>query len=200
LTKYTKGIEAGADRRVQVALAVRDKHEVRLLERSLVQHGQPPAERRVVAGTAGRPHGGEGQELVRRGLPARPAVSRLHGAVEPAAGERAPLAPGRVGERQAHGGGPFEGLALLPGLGFLEKLVARNEHLIASQHPLRNQIVRHLGPTPSTRRASALAHYRNAETLIGITWEAARGYDPQKDPHLRKMVRLLRRIGYAHVQ
>jgi 5-methylcytosine-specific restriction endonuclease McrA len=77
----------------------------------------------------------------------------------------------------------------LPGRGYLEKLWWRNEHLIASRHPLQRQVVAALGTTPAERRRRLLWHYENAEQVIGRTWSQAVGYDPAHDPLYKKLRR-----------
>jgi CRISPR/Cas system Type II protein with McrA/HNH and RuvC-like nuclease domain len=67
----------------------------------------------------------------------------------------------------------------LPGLGYLEKLIERNEHFIASNHPLKKKFIGQLGKTPEQRNSRINQVYRDAESAIPYTWEGIRGYDPQ---------------------
>ncbi|MCY0886569.1 MAG: HNH endonuclease [Firmicutes bacterium] len=85
---------------------------------------------------------------------------------------------------------------LLPGRGFLEKLRLPNEHLIASNHPLKNAIVAKLGGTPRQRRQALDRYYRDAEAVMPLTWERARGYDPATDPLLRRMNQFLGMVNH----
>jgi hypothetical protein len=80
-------------------------------------------------------------------------------------------------------------LDFLPGLHYIEKLIVRNERLIASNHPMRESFLRKLGAKAAQRRAYILEVYKDAETVIGYTWEGVRGYDPATDPFYKSFVR-----------
>lgn len=79
----------------------------------------------------------------------------------------------------------------LPGLTYLQKLVERNEHFIASNHPIKDKLIQQLGSTPDQRRAAARRAYADAEAVIRHTWEGMRGYRPDADPFYRAFVRTM---------
>lgn len=71
----------------------------------------------------------------------------------------------------------------LPGLGYLEKLIERNEHLIASNHPLKKKFIEQIGKTPEQRSSYIRRVYRDTESAIPYTWEGIRGYNPSSDAY-----------------
>lgn len=77
----------------------------------------------------------------------------------------------------------------LPGMAYIEKLIVRNERLIASNHPLRDKLLRKLGVKATQRRAFILDVYKDAETVLGFTWEGVRGYNPATDTFYKSFVR-----------
>jgi 5-methylcytosine-specific restriction endonuclease McrA len=81
----------------------------------------------------------------------------------------------------------------LPSLHYLEKLVVRNEHFIASNHPIKERLIAALGPTPEQRRTATQRAYDDARVAIPYSWSALRGYDPEEDPLYRTFVRRLAR-------
>ncbi len=82
---------------------------------------------------------------------------------------------------------------LLPSLRSIALLVARNEHLIASNHPLKQRLVAQLGGTPERRRWTLLKTYEDAAKIIPHTWEDVRGFDPTTDRLYQAVVRRLAR-------
>ncbi len=77
----------------------------------------------------------------------------------------------------------------LPGREFAEKLVARNERLVASNHPIRERVIADLGTTPEQRRRAIGRVYADAELAIPYTWDGVRGYHPATDPFYKAFVR-----------
>lgn len=79
----------------------------------------------------------------------------------------------------------------LPSPKYVSRLVERNEYFIASNHPLKNRLIRELGNTPDTRRARVMETYQDACVVIRHTWEGIRGYDPEHDQFYKSFVRSL---------
>ena len=76
---------------------------------------------------------------------------------------------------------------------YIEALVDRNEHLIASNHPLKRHIVAQLGATPGQRRRAVLGTYGDAKLVIPYTWGGLRGVVPRTDPFYEAVMRSLER-------
>jgi hypothetical protein len=81
----------------------------------------------------------------------------------------------------------------LPPMKYVERLVNRNEDLIASNHPLKQKLLDQLGKSPAARRSYILSVYTDARRVIGYTWEGIRGFDPEDDQLYRAIVRSLSR-------
>jgi 5-methylcytosine-specific restriction endonuclease McrA len=81
----------------------------------------------------------------------------------------------------------------LPGGEYIEKLIQRNEHFIASNHPIKPRLIRELGRTPTIRARYIYAVYADARLAIRITWEGLRGYQPATDPFYKSIVRSIAR-------
>jgi 5-methylcytosine-specific restriction endonuclease McrA len=81
----------------------------------------------------------------------------------------------------------------LPGPNFVQQLVERNEHLIASNHPLRQDIMAKLGATLEQRRKSVMRVYDDAQVAIPYTWSGLRGYEPATSSFYRDIIRSLAR-------
>ena len=79
----------------------------------------------------------------------------------------------------------------LPGLDFIGQLVARNEHLIASNHPLRQQVVDRLGATADQRRRAVVRAHEDARLAIPHEWDGLPGYRPATSEFYRSIVRSL---------
>ncbi len=69
--------------------------------------------------------------------------------------------------------------------------MARNEHLIASNHPLRHQVITQLGATPGQRRRAVLRAYQDARITIPYEWDNLAGYQPATSDFYRAIVRSL---------
>lgn len=80
---------------------------------------------------------------------------------------------------------------LLPSERSIALLVARNEHLIASNHPLKQQLIAQLGRTPEQRSRTVMEAYEDARRVIPHTWEKVRGFDPSTDVLYQTIIRRL---------
>jgi hypothetical protein len=81
----------------------------------------------------------------------------------------------------------------LPSDRMIEQLIQRNEHLIASRHPLRQHLIAQLGATPEERRGAVSEVYSDARLAIPYTWEQLRGFEPANDAFFRAIVKRLSR-------
>ena len=77
----------------------------------------------------------------------------------------------------------------LVGPHFIEKLVARNENIMGSNHPWKKRIADALGTTPAKRRDKLRGHYDNVRTVLGGNyWGGSEGYTPENDPFYRRLI------------
>ena len=79
----------------------------------------------------------------------------------------------------------------LPPSHFLDNIIARNEFLIASAHPIKDTLIQQLGKTPSQRRQKIINEYQYAKGKIGRIWGGNDKYDPRNDKFYRGWVRYL---------
>jgi hypothetical protein len=77
----------------------------------------------------------------------------------------------------------------LPSNQYIEKLIERNEHFIASNHPIKEKLIAKLGKTSELRKKCIDKVYQDAKTVIGYTWEGIKGYNPATDPFYKAYVR-----------
>lgn len=77
----------------------------------------------------------------------------------------------------------------LPGRGFVEQLMNRNEHLIASNHPLRQHVIKELGASPAQRRRTVERVYADARVVIRREWTGLPGYEPAASAFYRALIR-----------
>lgn len=84
---------------------------------------------------------------------------------------------------------------LVPDRHYLEKLIERNEHFIASNHPIKPKLIAQLGTQPDQRRRFVEKVYIDAKHVLGAryTWEGIRGYHPATDPFYKSVIRELHR-------
>ncbi len=80
---------------------------------------------------------------------------------------------------------------LLPSERSIAMLVARNEHLIASNHPLKQQFMAQLGQTPDARRRAVLRTYEDAKQVMPYTWGQVWVFDPATDVLYQTVIRRL---------
>ncbi|WP_024870574.1 HNH endonuclease [Tolumonas lignilytica] len=80
----------------------------------------------------------------------------------------------------------------LVGKHFIEKLIARNENIMGSNHPWKAKIAAALGSTLKQRSTSLLKHYQNVSTVIGTNyWGGSASYNPATDPFYKKLITAL---------
>ena len=77
----------------------------------------------------------------------------------------------------------------LVGPHFIEKLIARNENIMGSNHPWKAKIESQLGVKPIRRARSLKEHYANVRAILGDNfWGGTRGYNPASDPFYRRLI------------
>lgn len=91
----------------------------------------------------------------------------------------------------AHGFCNLQKSDRLPSLTIIEQLAGRNEHMIASNHPLRNHLIHNLGVTSAARRREILRVYADAKLVIPWTWDGVPGFTPATSDFYRALVREL---------
>ena len=77
----------------------------------------------------------------------------------------------------------------LPSRKYIEKLILRNEHFIASNHPIRGKLIATMGSTQKARKQFVERIYSHAQMVIPYTWEGIRGYNPDTDEFYRSIIR-----------
>lgn len=81
----------------------------------------------------------------------------------------------------------------LPDRQYIDKLILRNEHFIASNHPIKEKLIKTLGKTQLDRKKYILKVYEDAKIVIPYTWEGIRGYNPNTDEFYKSIIRGLGR-------
>lgn len=77
----------------------------------------------------------------------------------------------------------------LIGRHYMEKLIARNENIMGSNHPWKKKIARELGLTPNERAKTSWYHYENAKVVLhGRFWEHNPNYNRESDPFFKKLI------------
>ena len=80
----------------------------------------------------------------------------------------------------------------LVGPHFIEKLIARNENIMGSNHPWRYKIAAALGTTPRQRSLALRKHYENVKKVLGgFYWGGIKTYNPAADPFYRRFITIL---------
>lgn len=80
----------------------------------------------------------------------------------------------------------------LVGPHFIEKLIARNENIMGSNHPWKYKISSELGNTQQKRAQSLQTHYENVKTVLGgYWWGGSASYNPASDPFYRRLITVL---------
>ena len=80
----------------------------------------------------------------------------------------------------------------LVGPHFIEKLIARNENIMGSNHPWKQKITSQLGATPQKRMTSLQHQYDSVKSVLGAYWwGGAQSYNPSTDPFYRKLITAL---------
>jgi hypothetical protein len=77
----------------------------------------------------------------------------------------------------------------LVGKHYFEKLVARNENIMGSNHPWKQKIASALGSTSAARYNSMYRHYEHAKIILRSRyWEHAPNYNRETDPFFKKLI------------
>ena len=77
----------------------------------------------------------------------------------------------------------------LIGKHYLQKLLARNENIIGSNHPWKKKIIEALGMTPDKRAKSLWNHYENARIVLRNNyWENYPNYNKENDPFFKQLI------------
>jgi hypothetical protein len=72
---------------------------------------------------------------------------------------------------------------------FIEKLCARNENIVGSSHPWKNQIESQLGTTALKRKKKLEWHYENVKTVLGRDyWGGSPDFNPASDPFHKRLI------------
>jgi hypothetical protein len=80
----------------------------------------------------------------------------------------------------------------LVGPHFMDKLIARNENIMGSNHPWKQKISNKLGNTPKKRSSSIQQHYDKVKTVLGsYYWGGVESYNPNTDPFFRRLITAL---------
>ncbi|RJX70923.1 HNH endonuclease [Vibrio sinensis] len=80
----------------------------------------------------------------------------------------------------------------LVGQHFVEKLIARNENIMGSNHPWKAKIQSTLGSTPKKRASNLNMHYDNIKSVLGrYYWGGSDSYNPASDPFYRRLITAL---------
>jgi hypothetical protein len=80
----------------------------------------------------------------------------------------------------------------LVGPHYIEKLIARNENIMGSNHPWKRKIETGLGKTPGARTTALRHHYDQVRIARGLDyWGGTAGYNPESDPFYRRLVTML---------
>jgi hypothetical protein len=77
----------------------------------------------------------------------------------------------------------------LIGKHYFDKLVARNENIMGSNHPWKKKIADALGDTPVKRNKTMLYHYENAKIVLKNNyWENSPKYNRETDPFFKRLI------------
>lgn len=80
----------------------------------------------------------------------------------------------------------------LVGPHFIQKLIARNENIMGSNHPWKKRIEAAIGATKTARSRTVKEHYTRVGQILGHNyWGGAPGYSPESDPFFRRMITVL---------
>jgi hypothetical protein len=80
----------------------------------------------------------------------------------------------------------------LVGPQFIEKLIARNENIMGSNHPWKRKIETLLGGSKAARISSVKNHYDLVKTARGrVFWGGSENYNPENDVFYRRLVTIL---------
>jgi len=80
----------------------------------------------------------------------------------------------------------------LIGKHYFEKLIARNENIMGSNHPWKKKISDALGSSNIKRATSMWKHYENAKVVLKNNfWENSPNYNRETDPFFKKLITVL---------
>ncbi len=80
----------------------------------------------------------------------------------------------------------------LVGPHYVEKLIARNENIMGSNHPWKKKISSALGAIREARIRTTRYHYENAKVALhGRYWENCPNYNRETDPFYKKLITYL---------
>tara|TARA_Y100000385_G_scaffold289715_1_gene360066 strand:+ start:1084 stop:2085 length:1002 start_codon:yes stop_codon:yes gene_type:complete len=80
----------------------------------------------------------------------------------------------------------------LIGAYYFEKLIARNENIMGSNHPWKKKISDALGNTPVKRAKMMRNHYENARVVLRDNfWENSPNYNRETDPFFKKLITVI---------
>lgn len=80
----------------------------------------------------------------------------------------------------------------LVGVHYMEKLIARNENIMGSNHPWKGKIARALGTTSSKRAKTLWKHYEDVKIILhNKYWENSPNYNRETDPFFKKLITIL---------
>jgi hypothetical protein len=72
---------------------------------------------------------------------------------------------------------------------YLEKLVARNENIMGSNHPWKQKIEHQLGRTPAERARTLRQHYETVKNILGnYYWGGTDNYIPENDQFFKNLI------------
>jgi len=72
---------------------------------------------------------------------------------------------------------------------YVEKLIARNENIMGSNHPWKKKIQEQLGNTPAARRKTLEWHYDNVRKILHNNyWRGSEHYSAESDPFYRSLI------------
>lgn len=80
----------------------------------------------------------------------------------------------------------------LIGKHYFEKLIARNENIMGSNHPWKKKISDALGNSNTKRAVSMWKHYESAKVVLKNNfWENSPNYNRETDPFFKKLITVL---------
>jgi hypothetical protein len=75
---------------------------------------------------------------------------------------------------------------------YIKKLIARNENIMGSNHPMKKDIENELGATPKKRSDTIKFHYDRVSKILNHNyWGGDSGYSPSNDPFYSKLITVL---------
>ena len=74
---------------------------------------------------------------------------------------------------------------------YMEKLIARNENIVGSNHPWKAKLISQLGGTKTQRASAAMSHFESVKIVLGRTWWESEKYNPATDPFYRRLITVI---------